>query len=75
MLGGISTKTGYKMLRENKIKSYKIGRTYKISKINIIMYLNVLKKSPAQENTLYHFKALKQKPGYAILLVSMVGVY
>lgn len=52
MIGGISTKTGYKMLRENKIKSYKIGRTYKIPKINIIMYLNVLKKSPAQENTL-----------------------
>lgn len=49
MLGGISTKTGYKMLREKKIKSYKIGRTYKIPKINIIMYLNVLKKSPAQE--------------------------
>jgi len=52
MIGGISTKTGYKMLRENKIKSYKIGRTYKIPKINIIMYLNVLKKSTAQENTL-----------------------
>lgn len=47
MLGGISTRTGYKMLREKKIKSYKIGRTYKIPKINIILYLNVLKDSSA----------------------------
>lgn len=45
MLGGISTKTGYKLLRENKIKCYKIGRTYKIPKVNIILYLNVLKES------------------------------
>jgi len=47
MLGGISTKTGYKLLRENKIKCYKIGRTYKIPKVNIILYLNVLKESLA----------------------------
>ena len=26
VLGGISTKTGYKLLRENKIESIKVGR-------------------------------------------------
>lgn len=25
MLGGISTKTGYRLLKDNKIKSFKIG--------------------------------------------------
>ncbi|WP_425539878.1 helix-turn-helix domain-containing protein [Microaceticoccus formicicus] len=39
---GISTKTAYKLLRENKIKHFKIGRTYKIPKLNILLYINVL---------------------------------
>lgn len=41
---GISTKTAYKLLRENKIKHFKIGRTYKIPKLNILLYINVLWK-------------------------------
>ena len=28
MLGGISTKTGYKLLKENKIRFFKIGRSF-----------------------------------------------
>lgn len=39
---GISTKTAYKLLRENKIKHFKIGRTYKIPKLNILLYINVV---------------------------------
>ena len=27
---GISTKTGYKLIRENKIESLKVGRSYRI---------------------------------------------
>lgn len=36
VLGGISTKTGYKLLRENKIESIKVGREYCVSKISIV---------------------------------------
>ena len=39
---GISTKTAYKLLRENKIEHFKIGRTYKIPKLNILLYINVV---------------------------------
>lgn len=38
-LGGISTKTGYKLLKEKKISSLKIGREYRITKSNLIDYL------------------------------------
>ncbi|WP_042238827.1 MULTISPECIES: helix-turn-helix domain-containing protein [unclassified Paenibacillus] len=41
MLGGISNKTAYRLLQENKISCFKIGRIYKIPKINILMYLNL----------------------------------
>lgn len=38
-LGGISTKTGYKLLKEKKIASLKIGREYRVTKSNLIDYL------------------------------------
>ncbi len=38
---GISTKTTYKLLKEKKIKSITIGRTYKIPKINVLEYLQI----------------------------------
>ena len=39
-LGGLSTKTGYKLLNENKIPSVKVGRSHRILKINVIQYLS-----------------------------------
>lgn len=39
---GISTKTSYRLLQENKITHFKVGRTYKIPKLHILVYLNVL---------------------------------
>ena len=39
MLGGISTKTGYRLLKDNKIKSFKIGRAFYITKFHILSYL------------------------------------
>ena len=39
MLGGISNSLAYRMLREKKIKSKKVGREYKIPKINVIKYM------------------------------------
>ena len=41
MLGGISKKLAYHILQENDIVHMKIGRTYKIPKINIIRFLSV----------------------------------
>ncbi|WP_342415503.1 helix-turn-helix domain-containing protein [Paenibacillus sp. FSL R10-2782] len=46
MLGGISIKSAYKLLQENRIPHFKIGRTYKIPKIHIIAYLQSLIHSP-----------------------------
>lgn len=39
MLGGIGVTLAYKLLKERKIKSIKIGREYKIPKSYIIEYL------------------------------------
>lgn len=38
---GISTKTGYKLIKEGKIKSMKVGRSYRIAKVNLLSYLKV----------------------------------
>jgi excisionase family DNA binding protein len=47
MLGGISLKTGYRLLKDGKIKSFLVGRSYRIPKIRILEYLEVLDKSCA----------------------------
>ena len=39
ILGGISNNLAYRMLREKKIKSKKVGREYKIPKVNVIKYV------------------------------------
>lgn len=39
MLGEISNTLAYRMLREKKIKSKKVGREYKIPKVNVIKYM------------------------------------
>ena len=39
MLGGISDTLAYRMLKEKKIKSKKVGREYKIPKVNVINYI------------------------------------
>lgn len=39
MLGGISKQTGYKFLKEGKIKSVKVGREYRIVKKYVIDFL------------------------------------
>lgn len=38
MLGGISKKLAYHLLQNNIIKSIKIGRQYKITKTDVILY-------------------------------------
>lgn len=39
MLGGISNTLAYSILKENIIKSRKVGREYKIPKVNVINYM------------------------------------
>lgn len=39
MLGGISDSLAYRILREKEIKSKKVGREYKIPKVNVINYI------------------------------------
>lgn len=41
---GISTKTGYRLLRDNKIEHLKMGRTYRIPKAHLLTYLRVFIK-------------------------------
>ena len=53
MLGGIGVTLAYKLLKERKIKSIKIGREYKIPKSYIIEYLlDVKEKFPFNKNEL-----------------------
>ena len=42
MLGGISTKTGYRLLKSGAIKSLIIGNRYRIPEIHILEYLNIV---------------------------------
>ena len=39
MLGGIGKQSTYKLLKNSAIKSIKIGKIYRIPKINVISYL------------------------------------
>lgn len=38
---GISTKTGYALIQENKIESLKVGRAYRIPKPFLLSYLRI----------------------------------
>jgi len=37
----ISEKTAYRLLRDNQIEHFKIGRTYRIPKLNVLSYMSV----------------------------------
>ena len=39
---GISTKTGYRLLREGRIASMKVGRSYRIPKLHLLAYLEMI---------------------------------
>nr|WP_281287101.1 helix-turn-helix domain-containing protein [Paenibacillus hemerocallicola] len=51
MLGGISTKTGRKLLQSGRITHFRIGRFYRIPKLSIINYLREI-ITPANTSTL-----------------------
>ena len=39
---GVSTKTGYKLIRENKIECIKVGRSYRIPKAYLFAYMRLV---------------------------------
>ena len=43
----ISERLAYRLIRERQIAYLKIGRTYKIPKINVIEYLGIIEQSPS----------------------------
>lgn len=45
----VSIKTGYRILREGKIKSLKVGRSYRIPKAHILTYLCIGDTSLVEE--------------------------
>ena len=42
MLGNISIKTGYELLRSRAIKSFGVARSYRIPKIFVLEYMGVI---------------------------------
>lgn len=49
ILLGVSTKTGYRLLREGKIEHLKIGRAYRIPKLHVMAYLKLCPVRPYEE--------------------------
>lgn len=47
MLGGVSVKTVYRLLKKGTIKSLHVGREYRIPKVFVIEYMTDLEKSGA----------------------------
>lgn len=43
----VSTKTGYKLLKEGKISSIKVGRTYRIPKVHLLSYMRIVESQQA----------------------------
>ena len=47
----VSTKTIYRLLREGKIESLKIGREFRIPKVMLLRYIKVIGASPCNPDT------------------------
>ncbi len=39
---GVSTKTGYRLLKSGKITCIKVGRAYRIPKVHLLAYMKIL---------------------------------
>lgn len=46
---GVGKRTVYRLLKDKKIKFYKIGRTYHILKKDVLTYLNIMTKNEIEE--------------------------
>ena len=41
---GVSTKTGYGLLKSGKVACLKVGRAYRIPKVHLLDYMNVMEQ-------------------------------
>lgn len=41
---GVSTKTGYGLLKSGKVACLKVGRTYRIPKVHLLDYMKVMEQ-------------------------------
>lgn len=41
---GVSTKTGYGLLKSGKVACLKVGRAYRIPKVNLLTYMKVMEQ-------------------------------
>ena len=41
---GVSTKTGYGLLKNGKVACLKVGRTYRIPKVHLLDYMKVMEQ-------------------------------
>lgn len=46
---GVSTKTGYRLIRDNKIEHLKVGRSYRIPKAHLLSYMKVFLPPPSHK--------------------------
>jgi len=51
VLLGVSTKTVYKLLREGTLASLKVGREFKIPKVNLMKYVKIFDSPIYEQNT------------------------
>lgn len=50
----VSTKTGYKLLKEGRIPAMKVGRTYRIPKVRILEYMMIVEQEQTRSSTPLH---------------------
>ncbi|MCL2776107.1 MAG: helix-turn-helix domain-containing protein [Oscillospiraceae bacterium] len=48
---GVSTKTVYRLLRENTINSLKVGREFRIPKVNVLRYVKIFGSAICEQAT------------------------
>ena len=58
MLGGISEKTGYRLLHKGAIRHFTIGRKLCIPKVHVIDFLAVTQTSGTEENRTFEADSL-----------------
>lgn len=72
---GISTKTAYKLLKENKIKHFMIGRIYKIPKYYILTYLEILDQNNSNKKFLSQVLPILCQHGIISMPIREVDCY
>ena len=46
---GVSTKTGYGLLKNGKVACLKVGRAYRIPKVHLLTYMKVMEQEKSEK--------------------------